>query len=50
MAQAVECHRADIKSRVQVPVMRIELSGRVSAQHVQGPGFNSPALLNKKKW
>jgi hypothetical protein len=22
---------------------------RVSAQHMQGPGFNSPALLNLKK-
>jgi hypothetical protein len=30
--------------------IKMELTERVSAQHVQGPGFNSPALLNKKKW
>jgi hypothetical protein len=29
--------------------LRTSLSGRMSAQHVQGPGFNSPTLLNFKK-
>jgi hypothetical protein len=58
MAQAVECHFPGIKPWVQIKHsqwqkkylgLRKYLNGKMSAQHEQSPGFNSPTLLNQKK-